>query len=86
MVIALIIIGILLIVLMIFVVTNDKLLQLFGCLVGVYAISIEVNILSLEYAYKESLKGNNIYKMEIKYEMKDSVYVPSDTVFVLIKK
>lgn len=81
--IALIIIGILLIVLFICL-NDDKVLQIFGILAGIVAISIGVKILSHDYAYKESLKGNNIYKMEIKYEMKDSVYIPTDTVFVLI--
>lgn len=71
---------------MIFLVTYDKILQLFGCLAGIVAISLGVTLLSQEIAYKEALKGNNIYKMEIKYEMKDSVYIPSDTVFVLINK
>ena len=29
------------------------------------------------------LKGSNPYKMEIIYELKDSVYVPKDTIYVL---
>lgn len=29
------------------------------------------------------LKDNNPYKMEIRYELKDSVYVPKDTIYVL---
>ncbi len=28
------------------------------------------------------LKGNNPYKMEIRYELKDSVYVPKDTIYI----
>ena len=31
----------------------------------------------------ETLKGNPTYKMEIKYELKDSIFVPSDTIYVL---
>ena len=37
-------------------------------------------------AYKESLKGNNPYKMEIRYELQDSIYIPIDTVFTKIEK
>lgn len=29
------------------------------------------------------LKDNNPYKMEIIYELKDSVYVPKDTIYIL---
>lgn len=31
------------------------------------------------------LKGNNPYKMEIQYELKDSMYIPIDTIYVKIK-
>jgi len=34
----------------------------------------------------ECLKGNNPYKMKIKYELKDSIYIPSDTIYVEIEK
>ena len=37
-------------------------------------------------AYKESLKGNNPYKMEIRYELQDSIFYPKDTVFTKIEK
>ena len=65
---------------------DDKVIQLFVCFVGIVSICLGVSGLTEEVAYKEALVGNNIYKMEIKYEIKDSVYVPSDTNFVLIKK
>ena len=39
-----------------------------------------------EIAYKESLKGNNPYKMEIRYELQDSIFYPKDTVFTKIEK
>ena len=39
-----------------------------------------------EIAYKESLKGNNPYKMEIRYELQDSIYIPKDTIFTKIEK
>ena len=31
------------------------------------------------------LEGNNPYKMEIRYELKDSIYIPVDTVYIKIK-
>lgn len=31
------------------------------------------------------LQGNNPYKMEIQYELKDSMYIPIDTIYVKIK-
>lgn len=31
------------------------------------------------------LQGNNPYKMEIQYELKDSMYIPVDTIYVKIK-
>ena len=37
-------------------------------------------------AYKESLRGNNPYKMEIRYELQDSIYIPKDTVFTKIER
>ena len=37
-------------------------------------------------AYKESLRGNNPYKMEIRYELQDSIFYPKDTVFTKIEK
>ena len=39
-----------------------------------------------EIAYKESLKGNNPYKMEIRYELQDSIFYPKDTVFTKIER
>ena len=37
-------------------------------------------------AYKESLRGNNPYRMEIRYEFRDSIYIPKDTIFTKIEK
>ena len=30
----------------------------------------------------ECLNGNNPYKMEIRYELQDSIYIPVDTVYI----
>lgn len=35
-----------------------------------------------EEAYINSLKGKNPYKMEIRYGLKDSLYIPKDTVYI----
>lgn len=32
------------------------------------------------------LKGNNPYKMEIRYELQDSIYTPIDTVYIKIRQ
>ena len=34
---------------------------------------------------KQALRGKFDYKMEVKYELKDSVYTPVDTTFTEIK-
>ena len=38
-----------------------------------------------EAGQKQALRGKFDYKMEIKYELKDSVYTPVDTTFTEIK-
>lgn len=86
--IALIIIGIFVLIGIIFVediifITFFKILSGITCFICIYFAAY---LISSDTAYKEALKGNNLYKMEIRYDMKDSAYVPSDTVFVLIKK
>lgn len=63
-----------------------KIQLLISVFISTFILIGGVVFLSQRIAYKEALKGNNIYKMEIKYEMKDSMYVPYDTVFVLINK
>lgn len=54
------------------------------------SIIVVSTILLLDEAIKETavkcLKGHNPYKMDIKYELKDSVYIPIDTVYTKIKE
>lgn len=38
-----------------------------------------------KHGQKQALRGKFDYKMEIKYELKDSVYIPVDTTFTEIK-
>ena len=52
-------------------------------IVGLF-LTILINTTEEETAI-ECLKGNNPYKMEIQYELKDSVYIPVDTIYVKIK-
>ena len=55
----------------------------------VLAISGGITILAAELNEQDTavkcLKGHNPYKMVIKYELKDSVYIPIDTVYTKIK-
>lgn len=42
-----------------------------------------------EYAYKEALRGNNAYRMEVQYKestVTPGHYVPTDTVFIRKKR
>ena len=60
--------------------------SIFG-VVLIFAGAISLGLyLGNEFTYKESLKGNNPYKMEIRYELQDSIYIPKDTVFTKIEK
>jgi uncharacterized membrane protein YeiB len=43
------------------------------------------SILTEKGNYIQALKGNNPYKMEIRYELKDSIYIPVDTLYIKIK-
>ena len=54
-----------------------------GALLGIAIDKMESDV-EKETAI-ECLKGNNPYKMEIQYELKDSVYIPVDTIYVKIK-
>ena len=55
----------------------------------VLAISGGITILAAELNEQDTavkcLKGHNPYKMDIRYELKDSVYTPIDTVYTKIK-
>jgi len=47
-------------------------------------------IFLMEYVVEKEVavechKGNNPYKMEIRYELQDSIYIPIDTVYIKIK-
>ena len=48
---------------------------LFGCaMVMRYLTEAEVSV--------KCLNGKNPYKMEIRYELKDSLYIPKDTIYI----
>jgi hypothetical protein len=46
----------------------------------------EAKNIELEQQAKDILIGGNPYEMVIQYELKDSLYVPVDTIFVLKAK
>lgn len=66
-------------------------------IIGVCTLIMSVAILSLTQGVLkerlelekeiaiECLKGNNPYKMEIRYELQDSIYAPVDTIYIKIK-
>lgn len=56
-----------------------------GILIIVFFRFISINTIEEEITIK-CLKGNNSYKMEIQYELKDSVYIPVDTIYVKIAR
>jgi len=58
-------------------------IRAYGCLILLVFSAMCYSALLEEKAHHESLKGNNPYEMVIKYELQDSVYVPTDTTFVL---
>ena len=57
----------------------------FGIVMLFLGTSITFNVVQEKYTAIKCLKGNNPYKMEIKYEFKDSIYVPTDTIYIKIK-
>ena len=59
------------------------LIMIGGTLLGIAIDKMESDV-EKETAIK-CLQGNNPYKMEIQYELKDSVYIPVDTIYVKIK-
>ena len=44
--------------------------------------SLLIESLASKIAYKEALKGNNPYEMDIRYEKRGNEYVPTDTIFI----
>lgn len=68
--------------------SEDLVKGMFTAIVGALIVVLSLNILiktTKEETAIECLKGNNLYKMEIQYELKDSVYIPVDTIYVKIK-
>ena len=55
---------------------------IFLMLVAMFA---ESYIIGEKHGQKQALRGKFDYKMEVKYELKDSVYTPVDTTFTEIK-
>ena len=44
--------------------------------------SLLIESLASNIAYKEALKGNNPYEMDIRYEKRGDEYLPTDTIFL----
>ena len=69
-------------------ITEDKeyrsILIIFGMVILYLGTAFVYSESTEKYTAIDCLKGNNPYKMEIKYELKDSVYIPCDTIYVKI--
>ena len=67
---------------------NNTLIFILGMLIIVAGtVLFTTNLLNIENVTEKEtaikcLQGNNPYKMEIRYELKDSIYIPKDTVFI----
>lgn len=67
---------------------HDTLFVLF--IGNIWFLFLFISLLFSEISNKEgqidALKGKYTYKMEIKYTLQDSIYVPTDTLFIKINK
>lgn len=52
---------------------------------GVFGTALLIQQRVEKHTAIDCLKGKNPYKMEIRYELKDSIYVPKDTIYVKIE-
>ena len=70
------------------IITSEKVINLIIfyliLIAGVIMLAIMPYKAEKETAIK-CLQGNNPYKMEIQYELRDSMYIPVDTIYVKIK-
>jgi hypothetical protein len=80
------IIGIIFLIFSIF--SDDRDLRHILVMFGIIGLLLGTNLWVSEFTEKGTtircLKNNPPYKMEIKYELKDSVYIPCDTIYVKI--
>lgn len=52
-------------------------------IVSILGLFLSTALLFEREAHKDILRGKkNMYKMEIKYELKNSTYIPCDTIFI----
>lgn len=58
--------------------------------IAIFLLLTYIIIIAISMGYdkgqKDALRGKLDYKMEVKYELKDSIYTPVDTTFVEINK
>ena len=65
---------------------KDSVFFVYAALCFAVALMILGFIYGDYYGQKSVLRNKPDYKLEIKYELKDSIYTPVDTVFVKIEK
>ena len=65
---------------------GDNVFKSIMMLALIILITISAMLIGYSDGQKQALRGKYKYKMEIKYELRDSIYTPVDTVFVEIEK
>ena len=65
---------------------GDRILKFIAIFLLLTYIIIIAILIGYDKGQKDALRGKFDYKMEIKYELKDSIYTPVDTTFVEINK
>ena len=65
---------------------GDRILKFIAIFLLLTYIIITAILMGHDKGQKDALRGKLDYKMEVKYELKDSIYTPVDTTFVEINK
>lgn len=61
---------------------DDNFIVMILSTITIVFVWVGVNVMSEKDTAIKCLNDNNPYKMEIRYELKDSVYVPKDTIYI----
>lgn len=65
---------------------GNRILKFIAIFLLLTYIIITAILMGHDKGQKDALRGKLDYKMEVKYELKDSIYTPVDTTFVEINK
>jgi hypothetical protein len=61
---------------------DDNFIVIFLSAITIVFVGVGVYVMSEKDTAIKCLNDNNPYKMEIRYELKDSVYVTKDTIYI----